>query len=298
MEAVTSIPFLKARACDAHKGNFGRVLVVGGSKGMIGAPALAVDAALRSGSGLVTVACPECIHLSVACLVPCATSIALKDNGEYISSAGVSELRDIAFRQKLFDVIAIGPGLGQVEMICDFIFECVEKDIPLVIDADGLNMLAQSDWKGKLGGKCIVTPHPGELARMMHCTTSQVQSDRARYAINCASDMCGADGGKSICVLKGHGTVVTDGERMYVNGTGNPGMATGGSGDVLTGIIASLVGQGYSCFDSSVLGVYIHGLAGDIGANKLGEISLIASDLIKFLPEAFLKAQAFRDREN
>lgn len=306
---MPDIPLLKTRAKDSHKGEFGRVLIVGGSKGMIGAPALAGMAALRSGAGLVTIASPECIQLSVAGLVPCATSIGLKDNGVNISSAGVSELTDKAVGERLFDVIAVGPGLGRVEAIVDFIEMCLSEGIPVVVDADGLNMLAESDWQGRLGGRCIITPHPGELARLMHCTSSQIQADRKGYAMECALCMgrkgegkegkeSYKDGGNSVCVLKGYRTIVTDGQKVYVNETGNPGMATGGSGDVLTGVISALLGQGYSCFDSAVLGVYVHGLAGDLACDKLGEISLTARDLVDFLPEAFIKTRALSDREN
>ncbi len=307
METVSAIPLLKTRSDNSHKGNFGRVLVVGGSRGMIGAPSLAANAALRSGAGLVTMALPECIQLTVGSLAPCATSVPLKDNGVCISSAGVNELVDIVVRQKLFDVVAVGPGLGEVEAIVDFIFDCLSENIPIVIDADGLNMLAQNDWKGRLIGRCVITPHPGELARLMHCTSEQIQESRKQYAVDCAISMMRAERksnndlsaqGSSVCVLKGHKTIVTDGERIYVNETGNPGMATGGSGDVLTGIISALIGQGYSCFDASVIGVYVHGLAGDVSADKLGQISLTASDLIDFLPEAFVKASALRIREN
>ncbi len=299
METVSEIPLLRSRLSDAHKGDFGRILIVGGSGGMIGAPALAANAALRSGAGLVTIATAQSVQLTVASLAPCATSIPLKDTNGQIASAGVNKLTEIVVKEKRFDVIAVGPGLGQVNKIVDFLYAALSCDIPVIIDADGLNILAETDWQGRFTGRCIITPHPGELARLMKTDTSSVQSQREEIAIQCARLMSAdEEQSQSICVLKGHNTVVTDGDRIYINKTGNPGMATGGSGDVLTGVIAGLLGQGLNCFDASVLGVYVHGLAGDIAAERLGQVSLTANDLIDYLPDAFIKSAALRAGEN
>lgn len=287
---IRTIPKLPRRARDAHKGAFGRALVVGGSRGMVGAPSLVANSALRSGAGLVTVAVPACIQQTAAALVPCATSIALPytgaglihDDGEALAEA-ISQA----------DVIAFGPGLGAGDAALDqrwhrLLTACSAK--PVVIDADGLNLLSRLDAaaRGAAGARWVLTPHPGEMGRLIGRTTAGVQQDRLGSALRCREQL--NTGGEYVVVLKGAGTIVTDGQRVFVNGTGNPGMATGGAGDVLTGVIAALIGQGLSLFDAAVLGVHVHGLAGDLAAKDLGEVSLIASDLIDYLPAAFRKA--------
>lgn len=301
---VARIPGLQPRLKHAHKGDFGRVLVIGGSRGMIGAPALVANAALRSGAGLVTVACPASIQQAVATLCPCATTIALAE-----TKAG---LIDPVKALKYFDaaamlggdsaptVLAVGPGLGQgtprfdrcwVELFRAF---AQQANIPTVLDADALNVIARThnEMTGRLGTNCVITPHPGEMARLRGISTASVQKNRSKVAVAAVRWL--AEGGSRteksdppVVVLKGADTVVTDGLRIFTNRTGNPGMATGGSGDVLTGVIAALIGQGLSRFDAAVLGVHIHGRAGDLAAKELGELSLIATDLIDFLPRAF-----------
>jgi len=285
-----NIPKLPPRPHDAHKGNFGRILIVGGSTGMIGAPALAANGALRAGAGLVTIATPATIQPTVASLAWCATSIALPYERETgcISPQAIPDLLNAIIAEKRFDVVALGPGLGRAVAVNELTKELVRAEVPMVIDADGLNILSEINWYGMLLGRCVITPHPGELARLMGRSTNQIQSDRHQAAHDAVELMTGGKPDcRAVCVLKGAGTIVTDGKQVYVNETGNPGMASGGSGDVLTGMIAALVGQGLSCFDAAVLGVYLHGLAGDLAAEQLGQTSLIAEDLLRYLPAAF-----------
>lgn len=305
LRRVRSIPRLPARRRDAHKGDFGRVLIIGGSRGMVGAPSLAANAALRSGAGLVTVACPASIQLAVATLCPCATTIPLPETkAGVVNPLGATQ--ELA-TMRLFDednapsVVAAGPGLGQGENAFEqgllrlwnaFAY----AGVPLVLDADALNALHKGGrkdsggWNQSSWTRTVITPHPGELARMQGVSTKEIQANRQGWAAQTASEMAvgiprGAE--RPVVVLKGAGTIVTDGERMYVNKTGNPGMATGGAGDVLTGVIAALIGQRLSCFDAAVLGVHVHGLAGDHATNDLGPISLVATDLSDYLTRTF-----------
>ncbi len=260
------LPKLPQRPIDAHKGQFGRVQIIGGSIGMAGAPALAALAALRSGAGLVQVACPREVRATVAALAPCAT----------ISLFYESDKFDATVR-------AVGPGCGDSLSTKDLKWILSEGPTPVVIDADGLNVLARMDeWWSQVDQNDVLTPHAGEMKRLLKKTSlGETELKRPDLAGEVAK-LCGG-----IVVLKGHETVVSDGERSYVNATGNPGMATGGSGDVLTGMIAALIGQGLSSYDAACVGVHIHGLAGDIAAKRFGQISMIATDLIDALPEAF-----------
>jgi NAD(P)H-hydrate epimerase len=182
------------------------------------------------------------------------------------------------------DVLAMGPGLGQSEDTRFLVrWVLTETDLPTVLDADGLNALVgQVDVLETVTRPLILTPHPGELSRLIDRRISEIQRDRIGHAAMLARPV-----GPLIVVLKGHGTVVTDGERLHVNETGNPGMATGGSGDVLTGVIGALLGQGLSPFEAAVLGVHAHGLAGDIARDQGGEIGMIAGDIVDSLPDAF-----------
>lgn len=300
-QRISAIPSLPERSKHAHKGDFGRVLVIGGSRGMVGAPSLVANAALRSGAGLVTVACPASIQLSVATLCPCATSIPLPENAQGLVDP--AKAKQEFERQGIYDktgapsVVAAGPGLGVGgavfrkawhELLQAF---SQRAKIPFVLDADALNAVAPLFSRG--GGRAqpllpqrtVITPHPGEMARLHDIPTENVQRDREGIAVETARRL--SDTNQVTVVLKGAGTVVTDGRRLFVNKTGNPGMATGGSGDVLTGIIAALIGQGMSDFDAAVLGVHKHGSAGDLAARVLGQTSLTATDLMTHLPRVF-----------
>jgi len=284
-ERITQVSGLPQRARDAHKGSFGRVLVVGGSRGMIGAPALSGNAALRGGAGLVTLAVPETVQLTVASLCCCATSIPLKcdDNGG-LDAQAVSQ---VARAAGACDVLAVGPGMGLGVVQENIIRVVLDQGRPVVLDADGLNNLAAiSNWAELRNCPLVLTPHPGEFARLTGLDVAAIQATRESTAIE-ASGQWGSDNRPPpVCLLKGARTVVTDAVRVYVNDTGNPGMGTGGSGDVLTGLVAAFIGQGLAPFDAAFLGARIHGLSGDLAAEKLGEVSLTATDLIDCLPAA------------
>jgi len=284
MQIVDSIPKLRSRAVDGHKGDYGKVCIIAGSVGMSGAAALAGRAALRAGAGLVQVATPKSVLPIVASIEPSFTTIALpQDSLGRISAKAINPIIE-AVREN--DAVAFGPGIGTSGALRSILVTLLEHEqLRLVIDADGLNNLAGvKNWPAKLKAKLILTPHPGEMKRLWSgLFREQLPPDRRQQALQLAQQT------KTIVVLKGAGTVVTDGEKVYINKTGNPGMATAGSGDVLTGVITALIGQGMSDFDAAVLGVYIHGLAGDIAAEKTGQVSLMTTDIIESLPNAFLK---------
>ncbi len=264
------LPRLPQRPADAHKGQFGRVLIIGGSIGMAGAPSMAALAALRSGAGLVRVACPREVRATVATLVPCATTGLLYNSDDFNAT-----------------VRAVGPGCGKALSAKDLTWILGEDSTPTVIDADGLNVLAGiEEWWSLIGQSNVLTPHPGEMGRLLAKTGIKSDELQRPELAREVAKLCGG-----IVVLKGHETVVSDGDRTYVNDTGNPGMATGGSGDVLTGMIAALAGQGLSPYDAARVGVHVHGLAGDLAAKKLGQVSLLATDIIETLPEAFQQYQ-------
>jgi NAD(P)H-hydrate epimerase len=278
---VTDVPALPPRPLDANKGTFGRVLIVSGSRSMSGAAVLCAGAALRGGAGLVRLAVPEGILPIVASANPCYTTAPLpQDAHGRLNAAALPQLLELLRGNS---VAALGPGLGQSDEIGGLLAAILEQTTtPLVLDADALNVLAgRLDVLGKHQGPIVLTPHPGEFARLLGCDIPTVQARREELAARFAATH------GVVVVLKGHGTVVTDGRRVYVNTTGNPGMATGGSGDVLAGLIAALVGQRLESFAAAQLGVYLHGLAGDLARGQVGEVSLIASDLLHFLPGAF-----------
>jgi NAD(P)H-hydrate epimerase len=277
---ITQLPVLSPRRADSNKGNFGRVLVIAGSRGMSGAAVLCGSSALRGGAGLVRVALPADILPLVAPGNPCFMTAPMPcdDQGRF-SAAAATELIDLAQGN---DAVALGPGLGRSQQLSELTATVVGRlTKPLVLDADGLNSLADnSEALKKHAGAVVITPHPGEFARLVHTATAEVQARRRDLACRFAADY------QLVVVLKGHGTIVTDGERVYTNRTGNPGMATAGSGDVLTGLIAALVGQGLEPFAAAQLGTYLHGLAGDLARAEIGEAGLIASDLLEYLPRA------------
>lgn len=288
MQKITEIPKLSNRPVDGHKGTFGKVLIIGGSVGFSGAPALAGISALRSGSGLVRVAVPQSIQPIVAALDPCYTTIGLSEKDGRLSSKAVTEL---AKHLQDNDVVAFGPGIGTGAGVKDVLFSLLAvKDLKLVIDADGLNVLSQCSGPGgwlekeKAKAKVTLTPHPGEMGRLWKSVfRDPIPDDRAECAAEFAKKT------KTIVILKGVGTVVSDGEHVYINDTGNPGMATAGSGDVLTGVITALAGQGLLLLDAAVLGVHVHGLAGDAAAKIVGQVSMIATDIIDHLGHAFIQ---------
>lgn len=287
MQIIESIPKLKPRAVDTHKGDFGKVCIIAGSVGMSGAAALAGRAALRAGAGLVRVAIPKSVLPIVASIEPSFTTIPLpEDSLGRISAKAINIILDAVSEN---DAFAFGPGIGVSGGLRSLLESLLGQDqLRLIIDADGLNNLAgMKGWPKKLKAKLILTPHPGEMKRLWSALFREpFPADRQGQAVQLAQHTT------AVVALKGAGTVVTDGQKIYINKTGNPGMATAGSGDVLTGVITALMGQGLSNFDAVVLGVYIHGLAGDIAAEKVGQVSLMATDMIEALGEAFMKSQA------
>lgn len=281
LHPVADVPALPPRPVDANKGTFGRVLLVAGSRGMSGAAVLCASAALRGGAGLVRLAVPEGILPIVAAANPCYTTVPLpQDSHGRLSAAALPELLELVGGNS---VAELGPGLGQSAEIGDMLAAVLEQTTtPLVLDADALNVLTgRLGPLRKHGGPMVLTPHPGEFARLLGCDIPTVQAHRQELA----ADFARRHG--VVVVLKGHGTVVTDGQRIYINTTGNPGMASGGTGDVLGGLIAALLAQKQESFVAAQLGVYLHGLAGDLAREQRGEASLIASDLLVFLPPAF-----------
>lgn len=284
-DLVTDVPTLPPRRLDAHKGDFGRVLVIGGSTGMIGAPALAALAALRGGAGLVTVAVPATIQQAVATLCPCAMSIPLAVDG-------TGDLDDAAMPQLLdaiqaADVVAAGPGLVPDHAQQQLVRLCLSQGKPLVLDAGALRCLARiDDWPAKQAGPVVLTPHPGEFAQLTHTTAAPTQTHRKSAACQASTRWADAQGENAppcVLVLKGAGTLVVDKTRLFVNTTGNPGLATAGSGDVLTGLLAAHLAQGLAPFEAACLAVHQHGLAGDHAAQRLSQTALIATDLLEEL---------------
>jgi len=282
MQIIETIHKLKPRAVDGHKGDYGKVCIIAGSVGMSGAAALAGRAALRAGAGLVRVATAKNALAIVASIEPSYTTIPLaEDKAGRISAKAISTILDAVSEN---DAMAFGPGVGISGELRTVVGTLIEQEkLRLVIDGDGLNNLSKlTDWPSKVKAKVVLTPHPGEMKRLwLGLFREPLPSDRQEQAMRLAQHT------KAVVALKGAGTVVTDGERVYVNKTGNPGMATAGSGDVLTGAITALIGQGLSNFDAAVLGVYVHGLAGDIAAEKLGQVSVMATDILDALSEAF-----------
>ena len=296
MDAAMAASLIRPREADSHKGTYGHALLVAGSRGMAGAALMASRACLRSGVGLLTVAVPECNRIIQQTAVPEAMA--------WVS--GDDQLEAIPADLSRYTAVAAGPGLGRIDWErLSAPLSSLPDTIPCVLDADALNALSCSavlsdspsdsavdGRKGVcLGGSCLMTPHPGEFDRLLHAAgmgtydaarrVAQASAFAARYGV--------------YVVLKGHRTVIAapDG-RLSVNTTGNAGMATGGSGDVLTGILLALCAQGYPLWDAARLGVYVHGLAGDLAAVVLGEVALTACDIIGYLPAAWQRLTASR----
>jgi NAD(P)H-hydrate epimerase len=285
LDLIRTVPALPPRAAGANKGDYGRVLAVAGSRGMSGAAVLCAGAALRGGAGLVRLALPESVLPIVAAANPCYMTVPLpEDRDGRLSARALAPLVEAA---PWATAIALGPGLGQSADVTAVVLGVLgQTTVPLVVDADGLNAVAPHlDVLSARTAPTVLTPHPGEFARLLGCTTADVQAQRQEAAVAFATSR------RVVVALKGHGTVVTDGRRVFVNTTGNPGMATGGTGDVLTGLICALLAQGLEAFTAAQVGVYLHGLAGDLARDDLGEAGLIASDLLGYLPRAF-KAHA------
>ncbi len=280
-----------------YKTQYGKVAIVGGSRGMAGAVCMACEAALRAGAGLVYAVVPKSIESVVQIKLTEAMVIGIEDDGTgKFSEKYVNEVIDAV---KNCDCVAVGPGLGRTEEMTKWLEKVVSSiDCHVVLDADALFALSKKTSILKVDEfssesfsneidkfikkpKFILTPHEMEMSRISGIEINELRKNRENSALNFAKEY------DCIVVLKGSGTIVTDGNKTYINRTGNPGMATAGSGDVLTGITAALVGFGYAPLLASKLAVYIHGLSGDIGKEEVGEDSLIATDIIKNLYRAF-----------
>jgi ADP-dependent NAD(P)H-hydrate dehydratase / NAD(P)H-hydrate epimerase len=275
------------RTPDSHKGDYGRVLLVAGSRGKTGAAHLCAIGALRSGAGLVTVATPtSCLDI-VASMGAEYMTEPLDEAVNGLDPDGVDRILDIAR-----DVVAIGPGLGQAEGTREFVKQLVDKaTMPLVVDADGLNAFADDPDRlaGREGRDIIITPHPGEMARLVGMSIEEVQASRIEVARNFAAAH------HVYVVLKGHRTVIaTPDERTFINPTGNPGMATGGTGDVLTGMIAAWLAQLLDAEAACRLAVYLHGMAGDLAEADESEIAMTSADLAEHIGDAILELTSRR----
>ncbi len=290
---VTEVPRLPKRAADGHKGTYGRVLVVAGNRGMSGAAILCGRAALRGGAGLVQVATAACVESTVAAGNPCYMThgIRLHADGGFAEAAGA----DLVELGESATVLAIGPGLGRSPTVRPMLSELIAAlpDIPIVLDADGLYAFSPFTEEFKYHpAPLVLTPHPAEFARLTAATVPIGDDPRREQSVAFARRF------GVVLVLKGARTVVTDGRRVYTNTTGNPGMATGGSGDVLTGLIAALISQRMEPFDAAVFGVWLHGRAGDLAANAFGEVSMTAADLLESIPSAFAVFEFVEDGED
>ena len=278
------LPKLPKREPDSHKGSYGKVAVIGGSLGMAGAVYLAGKGALFSGAGLVELVVPERIIDIISIKITSCIAVGLMSGAD--GSFSTEAAAQVLSVEEKADVIALGPGIRTTEGACEVVRTAIETELPLVIDADGLNCLSifGPEILKKRKTPSLLTPHPGEIARLLSREISDVQKDRVS-AVKACCDKTGA-----VTVLKGHDTVVSDGERTYINPTGNPGMAVGGSGDVLTGIITGLLAScGFDPFDAACAGCWLHGAAGDIAAGEKGEISMTAEDILDNIPDAFKK---------
>lgn len=263
-DIITAVPPCPARPRDGHKGTFGTVIVVGGSATMPGAPALCAGAAFRGGAGLVKIATQRDVIAPAIAIEPGATGIILEDDLSVIGDG----------------VLAVGPGLGRSDRAVDWVTQLLSGSRRVVLDADGLNILAQQGGARQGDGDLILTPHPGEYRRLAEALNIDVEAREDQAAAL-------AQAHRAVVLLKGQQTIVSDGQRIYRNTTGSPALATAGSGDVLTGLIAALCAQGMTSLDAAVLGAYLHGLAGNLWEENYGPSGLKAVDLADLLPQTF-----------
>lgn len=261
------------RRQDTHKGDYGRVLIIAGAEGYTGAPALAAKAALRTGAGLIFTGVPRCVYPIVASKLDAPMVFPLPDaNGKLTLDA----LPALLEKLETADACLLGPGLGRSEQVDRLVLEVIQNcRCPLILDADGINAVA-GHIDVLRGAACpiVLTPHEGEFRRL----TRKSEPDRIAGAMELAQET------GAVVLRKGHETVITDGRRTYVNRTGNAGMATGGSGDVLAGILAAMLGQGVPILEAAASAAWLHGTAGDLAAARLGQYAMEPNDLIEQLP--------------
>lgn len=282
---------LKKRKLESHKGDYGRVAIIGGSIGMTGAPYLASQAALRSGCGYSYTLVPNSLFqiMSIKLTESIIRPIEDKNTGRFT----MESLQDILKHIKDMDALAIGPGMGEDGDRTYIVKEIIKNTkAPIVLDADGINCLSNKPHMlthHKI--PIVITPHPGELAKFLDISIDEVQEKRVYYSELVAKKY------DIVVVLKGYKSVVASPKLgIYINESGNPGMATAGAGDVLTGVIASFLGQGISPFEAAKLGVHLHGIAGDLASKRIGEYGLIASDILKSIPQA-INLYSFSDKK-
>lgn len=283
VQRLIDAPKLPPRPTDGHKGTFGRVLVVGGSEGMLGAPALAGAAALRMGSGLVQLAVPRSILQHCLSVTPELIGIALGKASGKDALLGAAEKAD---------AVVLGPGLGRSKEAQARVVRLVRLEMPMVVDADALNILSdEKRWPTYFRARAVLTPHPGEMARLTKLLSGvgkEIPTDddgRIRLAATAATAF------GQVVLLKGHRTVVTDGTRVYVNQTGDSTLSKAGAGDVLSGVIGSLLGQGVEPFDAACIGARLHGIAGEIAGQKWTRRGALARDVIDAVPEAAARVE-------
>ena len=273
---IAKVPLLPARPADGHKGTFGTVIIIGGCDTMIGAPALAARAALRAGAGLVKIAAPLHLLHHMLTIEPSATGIAFEGSlEEKLAAIDEADPQGKA-------VIAVGPGIGQADHISKLITHLLAGKRPVILDADGLNALAKIGQPRQGSTPLIMTPHPGEFARLakpLGITASPTAPDQRLEAATAL-----AEAHNAIIILKGQHSIVTDGLTYFINKTGNPALATAGSGDILTGITASITAQHDPPLEAAIISTYLHGLAADIWADRNGVAGLTATDLADQLP--------------
>ena len=276
MIRVHDLPPLPARPVEGHKGMFGRVLVVGGNDQMIGAPVMAGTSALRSGAGLVQVGVPRAILAAALSITPELIGLGLG------KGAGKKELEDAAEKA---NSVVVGPGLGQTADAAGRLRQLVRLEKPMVVDADGLNLLAaMKRWPAFFKAHAVLTPHPGEMARLAKLIgRSEVPGDQ-QGRIEIA--MAAAKAFGQVIVLKGYRTVITDGDRVHVNDTGDSSLSKAGTGDVLSGIIGTFLAQKMDRVDAACAGVWIHGRAGELAGARLGRRCVLAREVIDAIPQA------------
>lgn len=276
---VYSLPPLPARPEDAHKGSCGTLLIVAGSAGMAGAAAFAGLSAYRMGAGLVKLCTPECNRIILQTLLPEAVCLPFTKNA-------------LKAALETADAVVIGPGLGQSEEAAALADSLLKSGKPTVLDADGLNLLAAEKITLPKENRAVLTPHPGELARLLGRTVGEILADPEKVCREAAAKY------RAVCLLKLHETLICDGETLWRNHTGCPALATGGSGDCLSGIIGALLADGFSPAESAVTGAFLHGRCGELAAGEFGERSVIARDIPAYLPAALLENQNGKDQNN
>ncbi len=281
VEKQTILPYFRKRKRDAHKGTYGHLFLLSGSLGKTGAAVMAGKAALRMGAGLVTVGTPEsCLPIVARSMMELMTESLVETEEKTLSRQGLKQILDLLEDK---DALLVGPGISTHQSTSELVLSLIPKiNLPLVIDADGLNILASKvDVLNSLRKPAVLTPHPGEFARLLGLSTKEVIEKKLELAPQFAKKY------GVYLVLKGYRTLAATPEgKVYVNPTGNPGMASAGSGDVLSGMIASMIIQEKNLLEAVLAAVYIHGLSGDIGAEKVGEKPLTAGDIIRYLPLA------------